>query len=403
MAQPPGVVGGRERVDGVGREPAARGRATVTATPSSSSSMSIATGVHRTGSALRVDRVGARLGHREAQVVDAAIGQHAARRRPRWRRRVGRGRGSRCGAGSRGGSSAPRSAPGPGRSGRRTSSTVAARGSARSRPVSSSTLRRLGRVETRRRSPPLAPRALEQPDEHAEAGGVDEVDRLQVEHDAWLTTDDDVRPPRRAGGGGGQVEVAAGVHDRPAVALVDSHHEVHGPNLPGRHGMTAVELHPCHLAADRRTLVARHGRPPRPPRCPHGGGEHRRRARPSWPRSATASTTPMPASSTDLGPSRLAPPGVAPGPTASLRHLGPPAVRRPWPTGCRGPLWSHQAEAIDLARGGPLGGGRHGHRLGQVALLPGADRRGRRRPRSAPAPGSSCSPPRPSPTTSSAR
>ena len=37
-------------------------------------------------------------------------------------------------------------------------------------------------------------------------------------------------------------------------------------------------------------------------------------------------------------------------------------------------LWSHQAEAIDLARRA-VGRGRHRHRVGQVALLPGADRR----------------------------
>ena len=39
-------------------------------------------------------------------------------------------------------------------------------------------------------------------------------------------------------------------------------------------------------------------------------------------------------------------------------------------------LWSHQAAAIDLVRRRHLGGGGHGHGVGEVALLPGAHRRG---------------------------
>ena len=44
-------------------------------------------------------------------------------------------------------------------------------------------------------------------------------------------------------------------------------------------------------------------------------------------------------------------------------------------------FWTHQAAAIDLAPSRPVGRGGHRHRLGQVAVLPGADRRGGRQPR----------------------
>ena len=92
-----------------------------------------------------------------------------------------------------------------------------------------------------------------------------------------------------------------------------------------------------------------------------------------------------------------------PGPAAPASARSPARSRRRWPTRLPGPLWSHQAEAIDLARCGPVGGGRLGHGLGQVALLPGADRRGGGRADPAGHRRSSCSPPRPWPTISCGR
>ena len=69
---------------------------------------------------------------------------------------------------------------------------------------------------------------------------------------------------------------------------------------------------------------------------------------------------------------------------ARYGELATPAARRPFvsgwaSTGCG----RHQAEAIDLAPRRAVGGGGHRHGVGQVALLPGAHRRGGRRPGSA--------------------
>ena len=65
-------------------------------------------------------------------------------------------------------------------------------------------------------------------------------------------------------------------------------------------------------------------------------------------------------------------------------------------------LWSHQAAAVDALRDRPQHRGRHRHRVGEVALLPAADRR-RPSSRAAATPRCWCSRPRRSRRTSSAR
>ena len=165
-----------------------------------------------------------------------------------------------------------------------------------------------------------------------------------------------------------------------------------------------MELHPCHLAAGRRTLVA----PPWPSAPTTStpsptGASHRRRARRPGRRPRSSATTPTPAVGTDLGPSRLVAPRRTSRPGRPGTASWPARCRRRSPAGCPGALWSHQAEAHRPGPRRPLGRRRHGHRVGQVAAATRC--RSPRRPPRRPAGHrrSSCSPPRRWPTTSCGR
>ena len=150
--------------------------------------------------------------------------------------------------------------------------------------------------------------------------------------------------------------------------------------------MTSLELQPCHLARGsayaRRLAMA-----VRPDHLddPHGGGEHRRRCSATWPRSAIVPTTPTPASApTSARAGWCTSPPCRPAPA---RHA---ELARPLPDAIAD---ATARPALDAPGGGhrprprrPLGGRRVGHLVGQVALLPGADRGGGRRRRSGRAP-----------------
>ena len=378
MAEPAGVVGGRQRIDLLGLEPAGvvgdrdrdglrrRARWSPRRAPSSPRS---AARRWRWRTPPTPPGSGRRCGDRAAP----------ARGWRRWRPRAARGRGSRCGAGSRAGSRAPCRQPSTGRTPPMAASTSAARGRAWSRAVSSRTLRKVVRVETRRRSPPWRAGALEQPDHHAEAGRVDEVDLLEVEDHVRLPAHDHLDHLLAEAGRGGHVDVAGHGRDRPAVPLTHPHHQIHGPNLPegrdhtvgttplssgGRPGVRSshpMAVRPDHLAAltDRASLADVLGEL----------ATERDRAH-----HADAGVD------LDLGPSRLLHlvararprrPGTRSSPARSRRAI---AERLP------GALWSHQAEAIDHIRVRAVRGGGVRDGVRQVALLPGADRRGGRRP-----------------------
>ena len=115
--------------------------------------------------------------------------------------------------------------------------------------------------------------------------------------------------------------------------------------------------------------------------------------RPSPPRTAVHRARPRAGSCT----SPTSPPG-RPATAELARPLPPPS-----PSGVAGPLWTPPGRGDRPRPRRPVGGRRHRHVVGQVALLPGADRRGRRGARCGPAPRSCCSPRRRWPTTSSAR
>ena len=111
----------------------------------------------------------------------------------------------------------------------------AASGSARSRPVSSRILRRRAGA-TPGGGRRLAARALEQPDDHPEAGGVDEVDVLEVEDDARLTADDDLDDRSRSRGAvvrSRSPDARATAQPSRSSTCTD---EVHRPNLPPGRG-----------------------------------------------------------------------------------------------------------------------------------------------------------------------
>ena len=107
---------------------------------------------------------------------------------------------------------------------------------------------------------------------------------------------------------------------------------------------------------------------------------------PTWRRSATGPTTPTPGSAPTSGPSRLLHLASLPARAARYAELArplPPAVAERLP----GPLWTPPGRGHRPGPRRALGGGGLGHRLGQVALLPGADRRGGRGARSGPGTG----------------
>ena len=152
--------------------------------------------------------------------------------------------------------------------------------------------------------------------------------------------------------------------------------------------MTPLELQPCHLARDQRTLVSS----PWPSaltdsdlELPSRGCDGSPTCSATWPPSAIGPTTPTTASATDLGPSRLV--HLHTEPARPPRHA---ELTRPLPDAIAerlpGPLWTHQVEGHRAGPRRPLGGRRVGHLVGEVALLPGADRRGGQPPDPARAP-----------------
>ena len=174
-------------------------------------------------------------------------------------------------------------------------------------------------------------------------------------------------------GRGGQLELTGDGHDRPAAGRGDTSRANStppasqmraGPRIDGEPRRSdrgrVPNLHRCNYAGATRTLVA-HRAPTLPGRH---GARHRHRSRRGHP---PAGRRPAPG-----------PPRGAAGPAGRGTGSWP----CPLPEAGGGPgrpverLWSHQAAAIDLARAGRLGGRRHRHRLGQVALLPDPDRRG---------------------------
>ena len=235
---------------------------TVTATPPSSSSMRIATGASRRW---RTARRWRSRTPRTRRGSGRRCGERGARRRPRppWTPRGGRGRGGRCGAGSAGGSCAPRgSAP-------RLAEGLLDGRRQREGALEGGELEDLAKAGARRHEPQvatLAARALQQSDEHAEPGRVDEVHLLEIEDDLRLSADDDLHDPLAQAGGGGEVEVAGGPRDGPAVTVVHLHHQIHRPNLPLCPDPTPRShrwnYSPVICARDQRTLVSSHGRPP---------------------------------------------------------------------------------------------------------------------------------------------
>ena len=177
-------------------------------------------------------------------------------------------------------------------------------------------------------------------------------------------------------GGGGDVDLAGDGEDRPAVPFRHLETEVDHtrPSRTGQRGPQTVQA--SRAGADVTAPVHRADRDH--PMDVVTSSELR-----SW----HPWRSPRPLSTRCLGAlDDVGDPGIvhverlaaAAGPH---RRAGPPAARRGAATrSAWTDLWSHQAAAIDLARAGPFGGGRHRHGVGQVALLPGADRRGGRRP-----------------------
>ena len=298
--------------------------------------------------ALRVDGVGARLGHREAQVVDAAVGELVAGGRGGGHDAAHEGEVVVAGRDLQVDRAPHAASAPPARS--RASSTVAASGSAWSREVSSRTFRRLRRVDTSRRSPPWLRVRFSSPTITPSPVESTKSTACEVEDDPRLTADDDLHDPLPQPGRGGEVEVAGHPSHRPAVALLHLHDQVHRPNLPpvadDIAGTTA-------LSSGERIGVRsspRHGRPPGSARRPRGG-DHRRparrpghRARSGPPRRRRRGHRPRARAGSSTSP----PSRAAPARHAELTRPLPDAIAERLP----GPLWTHQVEAIELARAG---------------------------------------------------
>ncbi len=213
----------------------------------------------------------------------------------------------------------------------------------------------------------VAAHPLQGADDHAEPDRVDEIDPREVEHDPRVALAHQADHLLAQPGGGGQLELAGHRDHGPGAAEGDVEREQHAPSLAdGRQprdapSCTAVTtpakpVHLCDLPIHRLPsgIWDRHG------------ARHRHRPRRPDPR---AGRRPAP------GP-----------PRAPARPRGP--LRRPDPApapgGGRAPAGRAALEPPGRGhRPGPrraVGRRRHGHGLGQVALLPGP-RSPRRPPR----------------------
>ena len=181
---------------------------------------------------LGVEGVGAGLGHGEPQVVDAAIGEHAPRSlRGVLHDEAHEGEVVAAGRDLEVDHPAHASALGGAGHGQRR----LGRGRERERSVEPGELEGPPEVRPRRHEPEVTAvgaGSLQGADDHPEPEGVHEVDALEIEHDVGLAAGHEVDQLGPQAGRRRHVEVAVDADHDPAVVLLDTDGQIHGPNLP---------------------------------------------------------------------------------------------------------------------------------------------------------------------------